>query len=92
MEQITRKDLDHLVNMINRATKSPMEPYTKGENGKFTSNIGNYHLSWAYGGVCLERMENESGGISSVINSGFTTKRDLYNRMRAFLDGLQAKA
>ena len=92
MQQIKKANLDHLVNMINRATDSPMEPHTKGEDGKFTANIGNYHLSWAYGGVCLECMENEDGGVSSAINSGFTTKRDLYNRMRAFLDGIQAKA
>ena len=84
MDRITEKHLSYLVDRINTETGSPMQPY--GETG---ANVGNYHLSFAYGRVSLERMHNTSGGVALIIGSG--TKRELYNQMRAFLSGLEAK-
>ena len=52
--------------------------------------VGCYHLSGAYGGWKLERLVNESGGCSDVFGCGFVSKRDLYNRMHAMLDGIEA--
>lgn len=92
MNRITEKDLQATVDRINRVTGSPTEGYTKDGN-KFTANVGHYHLSFAYGGVSLHRMGNIHGGISDVFRCGHTTKRDLYERMHAFLAGLEtAKA
>ena len=85
MDRITRANLEALVTRINREMGAPSEPYTKGEDGRFKANIGNYHISGAYGGVALHRIVNESGAIADVFSSGHVTKRDLYNRMRAFL-------
>ena len=87
--RITQKDLEILVKRINEATKSPIAQYiaTPPDN-KIKANIGNYHLSYAYGGVKLERMCNESGGVNTVSTGGFGTKRELYNWMQAFLRGL----
>lgn len=89
MERITDKHLEVLIKRINVITKNPTTPYTEYKNGKTKSNIGNYHLDWAYGGVALNQMSNESGGVSSPFGSGYTTKRDLYNRLQAFLEGLR---
>lgn len=89
MNRITKQDLQSVVDRINRVTGSPMEPWTRTDT-TFTANIGNYHLSWAYGGVCLERMHNDGGGVSSVI-SGYRSKRELYDRMQAFLSGLETE-
>jgi len=86
MNTIKQKDLEVLVNIINIKTGSPLKPY---ENGK--SNVGNYHLSGAYGGWSLIRMLNEGGGVSEVFSSGHVPKRDLYNRMSSFIDGLNIK-
>lgn len=91
MERITQKDLEFQVEQINNATDSPLEPYNKTAsmaNKKFTANIGNYHLDYAYGGVKLSQMVNASGGITNISTGGFGTKRELFNWMTAFLAGL----
>ena len=88
--RITNKDLESLVKRINIITDSPLEPHTR-VNGKYTANIGCYHLSYAYGGVSLQRMHNSSGGVESVIKSGHVSKRELYNLMHAFITGLENK-
>jgi len=81
--RITQSDLESLVDRINKATDSPTEPYTDRK-----ANLGNYHLSYAYGGVKLHRMHNEHGGVETVSTGGYGTKRELYNWMSAFLDGI----
>ena len=93
MDRITQKDLEYLTKRINEATNSPLTPYTRnGKEGKresgFTANIDNYHLDYAYGGVKLVRMVNESGGITEISRDGFGTKRQLCSWMQAFLSGL----
>lgn len=86
MDRITNKNLDGLCDVINRVTHSPEAPYIHG-----VAQIGNYHISHAYGGVCLHRMSNASGGVSHVLSCGHTTKRDLWNRMHAFLKGIEVE-
>ena len=92
---ITQKDLENLVARINEATKSPETPWNH-DDGKITANIGNYHLDYAYGGVKLERMCNEGGGVNTVstawVYGGYGTKRELYNWMKAFLSGMSIKS
>ena len=86
--RITNTVLKAVVDRINRITDSPMEPYTKMPDGRYQANIGNYHLSGAYGGVDLHRMHNESGGVTTPLNCGHISKRDLYNLMQAYIAGL----
>lgn len=88
-DRITQAHLQALVDRLNRITNSPAEPYTKGEDGRYHANIGNYHLSGAYGGVNLVRMHNENGGISCPINHGHVPKRELYNLLYAFIRGVE---
>ncbi len=90
MNRITEKDLKATVDRINRATDSPIESVQK-TGTQYEWQIGNYHLSFAYGGVSLHRVVGVSGGVSDVFRCGHTTKRDLYERMHAFLAGLEAK-
>lgn len=91
MERITNKQLEYLVSEINEKLNRPKQPYTRDENGIIKANIGNFHLSWAYGGVCLHEMMNEGGGVSTPLVYGHVPKRELYNAMRAFLAGLNMK-
>lgn len=88
MNRITEKDLQATVDYLNRLTGSPNTPYTRIDD-KLHANIGNYHLSHAYGGVKLHRMVNEGGGVREPISTGYTNKRDLYNQMHAFIRGLE---
>ena len=90
-ERITDKHLQAVCDRINRITKSPMEPYVHDPvKGKHVAQVGNYHISHAYGGVCLHRMVNDAGGVSSVLGYGYVPKRELYERMRAFIAGIGA--
>jgi hypothetical protein len=84
MDRITNKNLNGLCAIINRVTGSPEAPYVDG-----VAQIGNYHISHAYGGVSLQRMSNASGGVTEPLYCGYQTKRDLWNRMHAFLKGLE---
>lgn len=52
------------------------------------SSIGRFYIDRAYGGVALFRVMNEAGGVDDVFRSGHVSKRDLYYRMQAYIDGL----
>ena len=86
--RITQHDLEVLVNKINKATGSPEVSYIKNDEGKLVASIGHYHLSYAYGGVALDRMVSDGGGVTRISNTGFGTKKELYNFMIAYLDGI----
>lgn len=88
--QITMKDLEGTVSRINRITKSPETNYTM--SGKsYRANVGNYHLSGAYGGYALHRMVNDGGGVKDIFG-GHMPKRELYYRMQSFIKGLEARS
>jgi len=95
MKRITRDDLQSVVDRINRLTGNPMEPYYRDDNidsvsfSKWCPNIGNYHLSGAYGGYALHQMGNRDGGIRDVLRTGHIPARELYYQMQAFIEGLQ---
>ena len=89
--RVTEKQLEYKVKLINQLTNSPLEPYTKNDQGQYKSNKGNYHLSYAYGGVQLHKMCNDGGGISTPLYTGYTTKRELYTALNSFIVGLEVK-
>ena len=72
--RITQKDLERIVLRINRALNRPETPYGKDENGKFKANLGNFHISGAYGGVALEEIQTDGGGVRRVSTDGYGTK------------------
>ena len=88
MYRITEKMLESRVNHLNKLTNSPETSYTKSESGQYVANIGNYHLSFAYGGVALERMECAGGSVSSTFNCGHVPKRELMQRIDAYIAGI----
>lgn len=90
MERITIKHLQALVDRMNRVTGSPLAPYVKDESGKYKSQVGNFHISQAYGGYCVHRMGNEAGGITTPIDYGHEPARALYEKMHAWLRGFEA--
>lgn len=83
MTRTTEKQLQAIVDRINRITGSPMSPYINGK-----AQVGNYHLSHAYGGVSLHRMHNEGGGVSEPLCCGHIAKRELAQLMYAFIAGI----
>lgn len=92
MERITIKHLDAICSQLNEATGSPLTPYTRGDDGRMRANVGNYHVSQAYGGFCIHRTENESGGVSTPLSYGHIPARELFGLARDYLDGISARA
>ncbi len=88
MDRITDKMLDSMAGIINRMTGNPETTWARTDAGNVAS-VGNYHISGAYGGVSLHQIANEGGGIRDVFSCGHQPKRDLYNRMRAYIEGLR---
>lgn len=87
--RITDKMLEARVAYLNKITKSPDTPYSRDENGRSKANVGNFHLSHAYGGVCVHRMHNEGGGVTAPIVNYHTTKRECMDGLNAFISGLE---
>jgi hypothetical protein len=85
MQRITDAHLQAKVDRLNRITNSPAEPYTDGK-----ANTGNYHLSHAYGGVCLHRMYNDGGAVSSPLCIGHVSKRELAGLLSAYIAGIES--
>ena len=87
MNRVTEKQLEAIVDRINRITNSPPASYVDGK-----AQVGNYHLSHAYGGVALHRMYNEGGGVTSPLSTGHMSKRELAALMHAFISGIEVAA
>jgi hypothetical protein len=88
-ERITAKNLEAIAERINKMTNSPTETYVKDAAGKYIAQIGNYHMSYAYGGAALMRICTNGGGCEDVLRIGHTSKRDMYQAMHAFISGLE---
>lgn len=89
--RITQKDLETVARRINLITGSPVNPYEADDTGRLRAQIGNYHISYAYGGASLSRMVTDGGGTSDVLSCGHITKRELYDRMQAYIAGIESK-
>lgn len=90
MDRITDKHLTALCERLNKLTGSPLVPYAMDEERtRHVAQVGNFHISHAYGGVCLHRMSNTSGGVSCPLNAGHGPKRELYEQMRAMIAGVE---
>lgn len=87
-QRITRKDLEGAVNLLNRITNNEVEPYRK-EGDKWVANVGNFHISGAYGGFALHQMGNEGGGVRDVFSTGHVTMRELYALIHAYRRGIE---
>lgn len=88
-QRITDTDLRILCERLNKLTGSPASYMTVGDDGKRHIHVGHFHISHAYGGVCLHRTVNTSGGVSCPLVGYHEPKRALWGRMRAFIDGIE---
>lgn len=104
-DRITQRDLEAVCARINR-TVNGNGPASIDEDGAYAvwrqSRAGRgleqipniYSISYAYGGAALHRncdldASGESHGISDVFGHHMP-KRELYERMQAFLRGVEA--
>lgn len=85
--RITLSHLQAVCDRINHAHGTPLTPYSKRDDGTLVANIGNFHLSGAYGGYALHQMANDGGGVRDLFG-GHMPKRELAARMHAYLRGM----
>ena len=92
-ERIRERDLEAVCRRINYAVNgdADLEPYER-VNGTFRQVPNVYTISYAYGGAALHRncdvdANGESHGVHDVFGYHMP-KRDLYERMQAFLRGI----
>jgi hypothetical protein len=90
-ERTTRKTLDLLAGIINELTGNPTEywvqsEYSKKINGTDRQSIGHYYVQSQLGGVRLEQLCEH--GAKDVFPYR-TTKGQLENDMRRFIEGLE---
>jgi hypothetical protein len=89
IQRITLKFLNAQCERLNRLEGAPLESYSKDEStGKFTANIGNHHISQAYGGYSLHRITNAGGGVSNPLSIGHVSARELSGLLSAYIAGM----
>lgn len=77
MNRITDKHLQIRLDELNRLLGRPLAPYSVVD-GKSVAQIGNYHLSFAYGGTTVLCISNSAGGCSHAFGLyGHVTKREV---------------
>lgn len=93
--RITDRDLNAVCERVNRAF-GMVDDYSYWERTSTGSRQrpGVFYVDGAYGGVALYRTcdldeDGESHGVSDVFRAGHMPKRELYDRMQAFLDGIE---
>jgi len=85
MNRITDKMLQIRVDYLNKITGSPAEYFIEAGN----TATGHFLIDSAYGGVALERVTNTTGGVTDVFDSGHMPKRELFERLCAFIEGYE---
>ena len=90
-DRITNKMLEQKIDYLNKLTGNPLTPWTqyRAQDGKLvtTANQGNYHLGGAYGKVELSQMCTDGGGVHTIFP--YCTKRELFDRLRAYINGIE---
>ena len=86
--RVTMKMLENKVNQLNKLTNSPTEYFKTTDPSDNTVNIRHFCLSNAYGGWELQRTCNSGGGVSDCFHSGHIPKKQLYDLICAFIDGI----
>lgn len=88
--RITLATLDTLIRRLNVMTGMPQATYLRNHGGdeRLVAQVGNYHLSAAYGGAALHQIVDAGGATRDVLRTGHTTKKDLYAQIHAYMSGL----
>lgn len=89
----TMADLNGAVRGLNlmagfTADEAEAPLYTRdGANNR--AMVGRYTLQGAYGGWQLQQIVNEGGGVRAI-TSGYLSKREVYNLIHAYREGMAA--
>ena len=84
MNTITQSDLNQIVKVLNNTVGAPAAAWING-----IAQINHHFIDYAYGGQCLMKIANTGGGCNPVL-PGFVSKRELYTKINAYIDGYRA--
>ena len=87
MAQVTKKQLQKMVENINDMLDRPKAAYTRGEDSRLYPNGGHFMLDKDAGGYALEEMLSQ-GGVTQPI--GRCSAREMWYGLRGFIEGLRA--
>lgn len=93
----TDKELKGLINRINELEERPLQPYSKGKDGKLQANVGNLYLSRLRGWsakrtVTVLEIANEHGGANQKFSKNrYYTPAELYVFLEGYLSCLENK-
>jgi len=82
-KSVTIADLENALRDLNTQKGFPLAPYKSGTN---KANIGNFHLSRAYGGFNVHQIANEAGGVTEPSGGGHVTKRECLARIQSLFN------
>lgn len=85
--RITKSILYRRIEILNDMFGYSRDAYTRGADGRLTSNAGTYVLDCAYGGYRLGQM-CQGGGQRDITPRG--TARETYDAINAFIAGVDA--
>lgn len=89
----TKADLDGAVRGLNlmagfSAEEADAPLYTR-DGANHRAMVGRYTLQGAYGGWQVQQIINEGGGVRAI-TSGYLSKREVYNLIHAYREGMAA--
>lgn len=86
--RISAAHLEAKLHRLNVLLGRPVDPYA----GPGVANIGNIHLSNAYGGRTLEVIASEGGGVHVMLDGRRRSNREMYDILSAMIVGIELKA
>lgn len=87
--RITQRMIQAQVDRLNRLTGQPVDALTRDSNGHLRTNVGHYLIDFAYGGVELQQYMSPGGAVNIPLNAGHGTKRELYEALSAYIQGIE---
>ena len=86
MSRVTKKQLQGMVENLNRMLDRPEYAYTRGEDGRLKPNGGHFMLDIDAGGYALEEMLDKGGVQQPIMRC---SAREMWHALRGVFEGLR---
>jgi hypothetical protein len=88
--RVTQQHLDGACARLNLLTGNATTAWTPRPDGSLQAQVGHFYIESAYGGWKLVQIVNVFGGVREPLGGGYTTRRDLLERIWAMIAGVTA--
>ena len=88
--RVTKKQLENKVNYLNDLTFTQNLKLRQNEiNVLANTIIGKGNKIYPFVSINEPQVVNKGGGAKTLLNTGYTTKKELYNNINSFLLGIE---